>query len=101
MCYSKKLYKIKKKRQKDNELIKWADFLHAHSNLGKPNVILIIIEVAMVNNGGDFLDHWILKSCISHKWFDDLSRLTEWLLHANRDGVNFSLSASLLCIFDI
>ena len=57
--------------------MKWADFLHVHSNLGKPNVILMIIEVEMVNNGGEFIDHGILKSCISQMiwWLKQIDRM--------------------------
>ena len=40
--------------------------------------------------------------CISHiNWFDELSRLTEWFLHADSDSTIFSLTTNLLCIFDI
>ena len=31
----------------------------------------------MVKKGRDFSDHETLKSDVSHKWFDELSRLIE------------------------
>ena len=37
------------------------------------------------------------KDCVSHKWLDELSRLSEWFLHADSDEIN----SSLLFIFDI
>ena len=43
----------------------------------------------MVKNGWGLIDHWILKSGISHKWFDELSILTEWFFHAGSDGLIF------------
>ena len=51
-------------------------------------------------NGWGFLNHRTLKSGLSHKWFDKLSRLIEWFLHADSDEM-FGLMANLLCIFDI
>ena len=32
--------------------------------------------------------HRTLKSGVSHKWFDELSRLIEWFVHADGDGRN-------------
>ena len=55
----------------------------------------------MVKNGWGLIDHGTLKSSVSHKWFDELSRLTEWFLHADSDGIIFGLAANLLCILDI
>ena len=46
--------------------------------------------VGMVKNGWGLIDHGIFKSGVCRKWFDELSRLIEWYLHAD-----------LLCIFDI
>ena len=43
--------------------------------------------VGLVKNGWGVIDHWTLKSGVSHKWFDDLSRLTEWLLEWNNVGL--------------
>ena len=54
----------------------------------------------MVKNGWGFRDHGTLKSGISHKWFDELSRLTEWFLCTDSDGMAFGLTSNLLCIFD-
>ena len=44
-----------------NELMKWADFLHAGTNYW----------VGMLKNGGDLLDHGTIKSGVSHKSFDE------------------------------
>ena len=52
-------------------------------------------------NGQDLIDYGTLKSGVSHQWFDELSRLTERFLHADSDGIIFSLMASLLNNFDI
>ena len=42
-----------------------------------------------------------LKSGVSHKRFDELSRLIEQFLHVDSDGMNFGLMTNLLRIFDI
>ena len=55
----------------------------------------------MVKDGQDLLDQGTIKSCVSHKWFDEMSRLIEWYLHGDSDGLIFGLTANLLCIFDI
>ena len=47
----------------------------------------------MVKNGWGFRDHRTLKSSLSHKWYDELRRLS--------DGMVFGLTSNLLCIFDI
>ena len=47
------------------------------------------------------LDHGTLKSGVSHKWFDELSKLIEWFLCTDNDGMVFSLTSNLLYIFDI
>ena len=73
----------------ENELMKWADFLHADTNLGKLNVNSINDWVAMLKNGQNLLDHETLKSGVSHKWFDESSRLIEWFWHADSDWINF------------
>ena len=65
-----------------NDLIKWADLLHADTNLGKLNVNLTII--------GGYTQKWVrlfrsygtLMSGASHIWFDESSRLIEWFLQA-------------------
>ena len=36
--------------------------------------------VGMLENGRGLLDHEILKSGVSHKWFDALIRLTGWMI---------------------
>ena len=55
----------------------------------------------MIKNGQDLLDHWTLKSGVSHKCFDELSRLVIRFLHADSDLIIFDLTTNLLCIFDI
>ena len=40
----------------------------------------------MVKNGRVFRDHGTLKSGVSHKWFDELSRLIEWFLCTDSHG---------------
>ena len=52
-------------------------------------------------NGQDFLDHGILKSGVSQKRFDELSRLIAWFLHPESDWIVFGLTNNLLCIFEI
>ena len=39
----------------------------------------------MLKNGQDLLDHGILNSGVSHKFFDELSRLVLQFLHADSD----------------
>ena len=46
-------------------------------------------------------DLGILKSGVSHKLSDELSRSIVWSLLADSDGIIFRLTANLLCIFDI
>ena len=55
----------------------------------------------MVKNGRHLLDHGSLKSGVSHKWFDELSRSTEWFLHADSEGITFGLATYLLCILHL
>ena len=50
---------------------------------------------------GEALEIMGLKSGVSHKWFDDLSRSTEWFLCTDSDGMIFGLISNQLCIFDI
>ena len=58
--------------------------------------------VGTVKNGPDLLDRGTLKSSVSHKWFDELSRLIEWFVHVDfRDGIIIGLIANFFCIFDI
>ena len=55
----------------------------------------------MAKNGQGVIDHGTLRTGVPHKWFDVVSRLVEWILHADSDGIIFDLAADLLCIFDI
>ena len=55
----------------------------------------------MVKNGWNLLHHETLKSGVFPKWFDELSRLIEWYLDADSDGIIFGLIANILCTFDI
>ena len=55
----------------------------------------------MVNNGWGLLDHETLKSGVFPKWFDEWSRLIEWYLDTDSDGIIFGLIANILYIFDI
>ena len=58
-------------------------------------------ELKMGENGWGFRDHKTLKSVVSHKWFDELSRLNEWFLFTDNNGMGFSLISSLVFIFGI
>ena len=51
--------------------------------------------MGVVKNGRDLKDRGILKPGISHKWFDELSRLIEWFLHADSDGIIFYSTLNL------
>ena len=51
----------------------------------------------MLKNGWDLSDHGTLKSGVSHKWFDESSRLIEWFLHADRDWI----ISNLLLIYSV
>ena len=57
--------------------------------------------VGIVKNGWGVIDYGTLKSGVSHKGFDELSRWIERFLHADSDGVSFGLTTNILCIFDI
>ena len=57
--------------------------------------------MGVVKNGRGLIDYRTLKSGVSHKWFDELSRFIEWFLHVDSDGIIFVLMANLLCNFDI
>ena len=48
----------------------------------------------MVKNEWGILDKGTLKSGVSHKWFDELSMLIKWFLHADTDGIILGLMAS-------
>ena len=43
--------------------------------------------VGVVENGRGLKDRGNLKPGISYKWFDELSRLIEWFLHADSNGI--------------
>ena len=43
--------------------------------------------VVVVKNGQGLKGCGTLKWDISYKWFDELSRLIEWFLHADSDGI--------------
>ena len=51
--------------------------------------------VGVVKNGQGLKDRGTLKPGISHKWFDELSRLIEWFLHADSDGIIFYSTLNL------
>ena len=55
----------------------------------------------MVKNGWGFRDHRTLKSVVSRKWFDELSRLNEWFLCTDSNGMGFGLISILVFIFGI
>ena len=62
----------------------------------------------MVKNEWGFIDHLTPRSVVSHKWYDELSRLIEWffdadwmIFDADSDGIIFGLTANLCCNFDI
>ena len=55
----------------------------------------------MIKNGKDLLDHGTLKSGVSHKWFDELSRLVEWFLLVDGDWIIFGLTTNIFGIFDM
>ena len=50
----------------------------------------------MVKNAQGLRDHEALKSGVSDKWSDELSRSTEWFLCTGNDGMVFGLTSNLL-----
>ena len=48
-----------------------------------------------------FRSYGALKSGASHIWFDGLSRMIGWFLHADIDSIIFGVTTNLFCIFDI
>ena len=52
----------------------------------------IMIRLALAKNGWGPIDQEILKSGVSHKWFDELRRLIERFLDVNSDAKMFSLT---------
>ena len=73
--------------------------MHADTNLGK--LCINNYWVGMVKNERDLQDNETLKSGVSHKWFDESSRLVEWFLHTDSDRINFGLTTNLFGIFEI
>ena len=63
-----------------NELMKWADFLHADTNLGKLKVTLIILGWACSKTGRGIVDHETLKSRLSQMicWIEQI----DWMIFA-------------------
>ena len=45
--------------------------------------------VGILKNGRYLKDQGTLVPGVSHKWLDELSRLIEWFLHADSDGIIF------------
>ena len=43
--------------------------------------------MGVVKNWQGLKDCGTLKPGVSHKWFDELSRLIEWYLHDDNDGI--------------
>ena len=43
--------------------------------------------VGVVKTGQGLKVRGTLKFGVSHKWFDEFSRLIEWFLHADSDGI--------------
>ena len=83
----------------------WVDemgwFLACWYKLRKVKSCFYNYWVDMVKNRWGITDHGTHKSGVSHNWFDELSRLIEWYLLADSDGIVFVLMANLFCIFDI
>ena len=57
----------------------------------------------MVKTEWDLIDHMTLKSGVPQEWFDEMSILIEWFLHADSNRIIFGLMTNLmtLCIFDM
>ena len=60
----------------------WCKFMKAKSYFNN-------YWVGVVKNEQGLKDRGTLKPGTSHKWFDELSRLIEWFLHADSDGIIF------------
>ena len=54
----------------------------------------------MVKNVQDLLDQ-SLKWGIFHIWFDELSRMIEWFLQVEIDGIVICFTVTVLCFLDI
>ena len=81
-----------------NELMKWADFLHADTNLGKLKVFFSY-WVGIAKNGRDLIDHGTQKQGVSKIiwWIEQI----EWFSHVDSNGITFGLMGNLLFVFDI
>ena len=66
----------------------WCKFMKAKSYFNN-------YWVGVVKNEQGLKDRGTLKPGTSHKWFDELSRLIEWFLHADSDGIIFCSTLSL------
>ena len=55
----------------------------------------------MFKNGQHLLDYGTLKPGVSHKWFDESSKLIDWFLHADSGWIIFGLTTNQLCSSDI
>ena len=67
-------------------------------------VLSVVTEyywVGMLKNGWDLLGQETLESSVSNKWFDELSRLIEWLLHVSSDWIICGLTTNLICVLGI
>ena len=73
--------------------MKRADFLHADTNFGKAKNWFDNYCVGIVKNGWGLIDSGTLKSGVSHKWFDELSKLIEEFSHV--DNVWFDNQSTL------
>ena len=58
-------------------------------------------KVDMLKMGRDLLDQGTLKSDVSHKSFDELSRFIKWFLYVDSNWIIFDLTTNLLCFLDI
>ena len=58
----------------------WCKFMKAKSYFNN-------YWVGVVKNEQGLKDRGTLKPGTSHKWFDELSRLIEWFVHADSDGI--------------
>ena len=84
-----------------NELMKLADFFACWYKLSEVKSYVTNYWKGMVKNRQGLLDHGTLKSGVSHKWFDQLSRLIDWFLRGDSNGMILGWSANLLSIFNI
>ena len=57
--------------------------------------------MVIVKNAWELLDHETLKSGVFSKRFDESSRLIQWYLDVNSDGIIFGLVVNIICIFVI